>query len=270
MNKRLHQGHFARKRFGQNFLTDDYIIDNIVTAIAPKAEDNLVEIGPGLGALTVPLAKYTHKLVAIEIDRDLAAKLDENAALQNKIQLIVSDAVKVDFQQLYSDKGTRLRIVGNLPYNISTPLLFHLFQFTDYISDMYFMLQKEVVKRLVASPDHKSYSRLSVMAQYYCQIIPLLDVPPSAFVPAPKIDSAVIQLTPHQPLPYVADNVKLLSQITTHAFNQRRKTLRNSLGTLFSVEELAALGIDANKRAENLTVAQYVQLANFYNRKKQN
>lgn len=270
MNKHVHQGHFARKRFGQNFLHDDYTIDSIVSAIAPKAQDNLIEIGPGLGSLTVPLSKRTDHLTVIEIDRDLAARLKENADLKNRINVIESDVMKVDFRQLLNNEAETLRVVGNLPYNISTPLLFYLFQFRPYISDMYFMLQKEVVSRLVATPNHKSYGRLAVIAQYYCQIIPVLEVPPSAFTPAPKVNSAVVQLIPHNSLPYSADNVKLLGQITRLAFNQRRKTLRNSLRALFSEEQLASLDIDANKRAENLAVSQYVQLANFYSRKRQN
>lgn len=264
MNKRVYEGHFARKRFGQNFLQDSYIIDSIISAITPKPGDAMVEIGPGLGALTLPITKHCDHLTLIEIDRDLAARLHMHPELEKKITLIEADAMKVNFSQLAKEQDRPLRVFGNLPYNISTSLLFHLFQFTTDIADMHFMLQKEVVNRLVAAPDHKAYGRLSVMAQYYCQIMPILDVPPSAFRPAPKVDSAVVRLIPHDPFPYPVKDIRLLSQITTMAFNQRRKTLRNSLGSLFSAPQLTSLGIDANKRAENVTVAQYVQLANFY------
>ena len=264
MNNRVHQGHFARKRFGQNFLHDNYIIESIVAAIQPKQGEALVEIGPGLAALTVPVSKLVDHLTVIEIDRDLASRLVENPFLQNKISVIEQDALNFDFNQLSDTLGQPLRVFGNLPYNISTPLMFHLFEYAPIITDMHFMLQKEVVKRLVAAPNSKDYGRLSVMAQYYCQIIPVLEVPPTSFKPAPKVDSAVVKLIPYKQKPYIVNDIKILSRITTEAFNQRRKTIRNSLGNLFTAEQIDELGIDPNLRAENLTVEQYCLLTNAW------
>ena len=264
MNNRVHQGHFARKRFGQNFLHDNYIIESIVAAIQPKQGEALVEIGPGLAALTVPVSKLVDHLTVIEIDRDLASRLVENPFLQNKISVIEQDALSFDFNQLSDRIGQPLRVFGNLPYNISTPLMFHLFEHASIITDMHFMLQKEVVTRLVAAPNSKDYGRLSVMAQYYCQIIPVLEVPPTSFKPAPKVDSAVVKLIPYKQKPYLVNDIKILSRITTEAFNQRRKTIRNSLGNLFTAEQIGELGIDPNLRAENLTVEQYCLLANTW------
>ena len=264
MNNRVHQGHFARKRFGQNFLHDNYIIESIVAAIQPKQGEALVEIGPGLAALTVPVSKLVDHLTVIEIDRDLASRLVENPFLQNKISVIEQDALSFDFNQLSDRLGQPLRVFGNLPYNISTPLMFHLFEYASIITDMHFMLQKEVVTRLVAAPNSKDYGRLSVIAQYYCQIIPVLEVPPTSFKPAPKVDSAVVKLIPYKQKPYLVNDIKVLSRITTEAFNQRRKTIRNSLGNLFTAEQIGELGIDPNLRAENLTVEQYCLLANTW------
>lgn len=266
MNNRMHQGHFARKRFGQNFLNDENVIENIVAAIQPKKDQALVEIGPGLAALTLPVSQYVDHLTVIEIDRDLATRLLENPFLKDKVNVIQQDAMTVDFTALANQMNQPLRVFGNLPYNISTPLMFHLFQFTHAICDMHFMLQKEVVNRLVAAPNSKAYGRLSVMAQYYCQIIPVLEVPPYAFKPAPKVDSAVVKLIPHKSLPHPVNDVRALSRITTEAFNQRRKTIRNSLSNIFSAESLTNLGIDLDARAENLSVQQYCQLANAYSK----
>ncbi|MWN05047.1 16S rRNA (adenine(1518)-N(6)/adenine(1519)-N(6))-dimethyltransferase RsmA [Gilliamella sp. Pas-s95] len=264
MNNRVHQGHFARKRFGQNFLHDDYIIESIVAAIQPKTDQALVEIGPGLAALTVPVSKYVDRLTVIEIDRDLASRLIENPFLHNKLTVIEQDALTFDFNLLAKQLDKPLRVFGNLPYNISTPLMFHLFEHANIITDMHFMLQKEVVTRLVAAPNSKDYGRLSVMAQYYCQIIPVLEVPPTSFKPAPKVDSAVVRLVPYKEKPYLVNDIKTLSRVTTEAFNQRRKTIRNSLSNMFTVEQLVELNIDPNLRAENLTVQQYCQLANAW------
>ena len=264
MNNRVHQGHFARKRFGQNFLHDDYIIESIVAAIQPKADQALVEIGPGLAALTVPVSKYVDHLTVVEIDRDLASRLIDNPLLNNKLTVIEQDALTFDFNVLKQQLGKPLRVFGNLPYNISTPLMFHLFEYANIITDMHFMLQKEVVTRLVAAPNSKDYGRLSVMAQYFCQIIPVLEVPPTSFKPAPKVDSAVVKLIPYKEKPYQVNDVKILSRVTTEAFNQRRKTIRNSLSNMFTVEQLVELNIDPNLRAENITVQQYCQLANTW------
>ncbi|MBE2898357.1 16S rRNA (adenine(1518)-N(6)/adenine(1519)-N(6))-dimethyltransferase RsmA [Pasteurellaceae bacterium 20609_3] len=263
MNGKTHLGHTARKRFGQNFLHDSHVIGNIVAAIAPKSGQALVEIGPGLGALTEPVCEQTDKLTVIELDRDLAHRLRHHPFLNQKLNVIEQDAMQVDFTALCQQLGAPLRVFGNLPYNISTPLMFHLFSFTDAIADMHFMLQKEVVKRLAAAPNSKAYGRLSVMAQYYCQVIPVLEVPPSAFKPAPKVDSAVVRLIPHRTLPVVAKDTAWLNRVCAAAFGQRRKTLRNALGQLLSAEQLAGLGIDDNARAENVSVADFVRLANF-------
>ncbi len=263
MTNRVHQGHLARKRFGQNFLNDQFVIDSIVSAINPQNGQAMVEIGPGLGALTEPVGDRIDKLTVIELDRDLAARLQTHPFLAPKLTIYQQDAMTMNFGELSETLGQPLRVFGNLPYNISTPLMFHLFTYTNAIADMHFMLQKEVVNRLVAGPNSKAYGRLSVMAQYYCQVIPVLEVPPTAFTPAPKVDSAVVRLVPHAVMPHPVKDLRILSRITTEAFNQRRKTIRNSLGNLFSVETLIELGIDPAMRAENISVAQYCQLANY-------
>lgn len=263
MNNRVHQGHLARKRFGQNFLNDQFVIDSIVSAINPLKNQAMVEIGPGLGALTEPVGERLDKLTVIELDRDLAARLQTHPFLAPKLTIFQQDAMTMDFGKLSEEMGQPLRVFGNLPYNISTPLMFHLFSYATAIADMHFMLQKEVVNRLVAGPDSKAYGRLTVMAQYYCQVIPVLEVPPSAFTPAPKVESAVVRLVPHATLPHPVKDIRVLSRLTTEAFNQRRKTIRNSLGNVFTAEVLNELGIDPAKRAENVSVAQYCQLANY-------
>lgn len=263
MNNKVHQGHHARKRFGQNFLTDQFIIDSIVNAMNPLVGQAIVEIGPGLGALTEPVGERMDKMTVVELDRDLAARLHVHPKLKDKLTIIQQDAMTVDFGQIAKEHGQSLRVFGNLPYNISTPLMFHLFSYTNAIADMNFMLQKEVVNRLVAGPGTKAYGRLSVMAQYYCQVIPILEVPPTAFTPAPKVDSAIVRLIPHKNIPYPVQDIRILAQITTQAFNQRRKTLRNSLGNIFSVEQLTKLGVDPSTRAENISVEQYCKMANW-------
>lgn len=263
MNSRVHQGHFARKRFGQNFLNDPYIIESIVNAIHPQKGEVVVEIGPGLAALTEPVGERLDAMTVIEIDRDLAARLQTHPFLGPKLTIFQQDAMAFDFAAYAAEKGQSLRVFGNLPYNISTPLMFHLFSYMGAIKDMHFMLQKEVVNRLVAGPGSKAYGRLSVMAQYYCQVIPVLEVPPESFTPAPKVDSAVVRLMPYQQIPHPVEDIRALSRITTEAFGKRRKTLRNSLGHLFSAEVLAELNIDPTLRAENISVKQYCQLANW-------
>ncbi len=234
MNDKTHLGHTARKRFGQNFLHDDYIIDSIVAAIAPQADDNIVEIGPGLGALTEPVAAKVNCLNVVELDRDLAIRLEQHPILSKKLKITQADAMQFDFGQL-AQEGKQLRVFGNLPYNISTPLMFHLFEYANKIKDMHFMLQKEVVNRLCAGPNSKAYGRLTVMAQYYCRIIPVLEVPPTAFKPAPKVDSAVVRLEPYDTPPFIANSMKTLNQVCSMAFNQRRKTIRNCLRDILSV-----------------------------------
>ena len=268
MNSKKHLGHTARKRFGQNFLHDTHVIQNIVAAICPQKDQFLLEIGPGLGALTEPVAEQIDRLTVLELDRDLAERLRHHPFLHQKLNVIETDAMLFDFAQLYAseklaEEQQKIRVFGNLPYNISTPLMFHLFKFCDIIQDMHFMLQKEVVKRLCAAPNSKAYGRLTIMTQYFCQVMPVLEVPPSAFKPAPKVDSAVVRLIPHQQLPHAVKDLYWLNRVTAQAFNQRRKTLRNALSTLISPENLTALSIDLNARAENLSIADYARLADW-------
>ena len=267
-NDKVHQGHTARKRFGQNFLHDHYVIDSIVAAINPGQNETLVEIGPGLGALTEPVADSIAQLHVVELDRDLAERLRHHPKLQSKLVIHEADAMKFDFTSL-KEEGKPLRIFGNLPYNISTPLMFHLFSFSGLIQDMHFMLQKEVVDLLAAGPGSKTYGKLSVMAQYYCQIIPVLHVGPGSFKPAPKVDSAVVRLVPHKERPVNATSVSDLHRVCTEAFNQRRKTIRNNMGNFITAEELTALGIDPNLRPENLTLTQFVTIANWLSEHKE-
>lgn len=253
--------HRARKRFGQNFLTDRGIIDRIVTAIAPAADDRLIEIGPGLGALTEPLLQECPQLTVIELDRDLAAKLQGWQQRYPGLTIVEKDALKVDFEQ-FAPGPHSLRIVGNLPYNISTPLLFHLLSYQQLIRDMHFMLQKEVVQRLAASSGDPHYGRLGIMVQYHCEVVPLIDVPPHSFRPAPKVDSMVVRLTPHRTPPWPCQAPQLLSRLVNVCFQQRRKTLRNSLRQWLDNEQLAELDIDLQARPETLHISDFVALAN--------
>ncbi len=262
---KTHLGHTARKRFGQNFLHDEYVIGNIVAAIAPKPGQNLLEIGPGLGALTDPVCEEVDALTVVELDRDLAKRLRHHPFHGQKLSIIEQDALTLDFSQvaqsLPEERG-KLRVFGNLPYNISTPLMFHLFSHAAYIADMHFMLQKEVVTRLAAGPGSKHYGRLSVMAQYYCAITPVLQVPPGAFKPPPKVDSAVVRLIPHERPPVEVESVELLESVCAEAFNQRRKTLRNGLKDLLTDTQISELGIDPGVRAEVLPLSDFAKLAN--------
>lgn len=257
----------ARKRFGQNFLIDASIIGQIVTAIAPSNEDALVEIGPGTGALTDLLRQFGSRLTIVELDRDLVELLEQRYGDQPELTIINADALQVDFSTLYDDE--KIRVVGNLPYNISTPLLFHLLKSRSCIRDMHFMLQKEVVQRLAAAPGSKDYGRLSVMVQYWCAVEPLIEVPPSAFRPAPKVTSAVVRLTPYaQPL-HPASNENRFQELVARAFQQRRKTLRNTLKSLNLAFPAAEETFDLTQRPEQLSVADFVQLANFLDQENQ-
>ncbi len=249
----------ARKRFGQNFLRDESIIRRIVAAIRPREDEQLLEIGPGRGALTSALLARHCKLLAVELDRDLVPLLQQQFGDNPNFSLQQGDALKLDLDALGFDKP--LRVVGNLPYNISTPLIFHLLTQAGRIDDMHFMLQKEVVERLAAGPGSKSYGRLGIMTQYFCAVESLFEVPPGAFIPAPKVQSAIVQLIPHKVLPHPARSLPLLEQVVRTAFNQRRKTLRNALQELISGEQITALGIDAGARPERLALADYVRIA---------
>ena len=262
---KTHLGHTARKRFGQNFLHDDYVIGQIVSAINPQHEQNLVEIGPGLGALTDPVCDEVEALTVIELDRDLAKRLREHPFNGDKLTVIEQDAMTMDFTELaktmpVKDKG--LRVFGNLPYNISTPLMFHLFSHAACVDDMHFMLQKEVVNRLAAGHGSKSYGRLSVMAQYYCKVMPVLNVPPGAFKPPPKVDSAVVRLIPHKTPPVDVVSVATLERGCAQEFNQRRKTIRNSLKESLTEAQISALGINPTVRAEVLSLQDFATIAN--------
>ncbi|RLV58434.1 16S rRNA (adenine(1518)-N(6)/adenine(1519)-N(6))-dimethyltransferase RsmA [Parashewanella curva] len=262
MSSKVHLGHTARKRFGQNFLTDTNIIDRIVSAISPDNEHVMVEIGPGLGALTEPVAEDVDKLNVVELDKDLVERLQQHPFLKDKLEIYQGDALKFDFEQL-AQPNKKMKVFGNLPYNISTPLMFHLFEFSSLIETMHFMLQKEVVLRLSASPGTKAYGRLTVMAQYYCQVVPVLEVPPGCFAPPPKVDSAVVRLLPYENKPYPCDDVEVLRKLTTQAFGMRRKTLRNNLKGTLNDDDFAKLDVDASLRAEQITVEQYVKMANY-------
>ncbi|MGB1091311.1 MAG: 16S rRNA (adenine(1518)-N(6)/adenine(1519)-N(6))-dimethyltransferase RsmA [Oceanobacter sp.] len=255
-------GHRARKRFGQNFLHDNHVIDKIVKSIRPSQQDCMVEIGPGMGALTEPLLEATGRLNVVELDRDLIPILRTKFFNYPDFHIHEGDALKFDFSTLPKE-GESLRIVGNLPYNISTPLIFHLLSHHELVHDMHFMLQKEVVDRLAAEPGTSDYGRLSIMAQYYCRVEPLFIVGPGAFNPPPKVDSAIVRLVPYDELPCPAGNIKTLERVVREAFSMRRKTLRNTLKQLIDSDKLEAIGINTSLRPEVLTLEQYVQIANL-------
>lgn len=249
------QGHIARKRFGQNFLCDQGVISDIVRAINPQPNEPLVEIGPGLGALTNPVVERSKHLTVIELDRDLAARLRK----RSELTVIESDVLKVDFGALSQEMhGAKLRVIGNLPYNISSPILFHLLGWADLVQDQHFMLQKEVVDRMVASPCNKDYSRLTVMLQWRYDMECVVEVPPESFTPPPKVDSAVVRMVPLSNPPDV--DAKLLEEMVAVAFSQRRKMLRNTLGKWIEERGLST-DFDLTRRAEEVPVSDYIQLA---------
>jgi 16S rRNA (adenine1518-N6/adenine1519-N6)-dimethyltransferase len=245
--------HQARKRFGQNFLVDLAVVDAIVRAIAPQREDVMIEIGPGLSALTAPLLDQLEKLTAIEIDRDLAARLRQRFSV-DRLTVVQADALQVDFTQF----GQALRIVGNLPYNISSPLLFALVECADQVHDQHFMLQREVVDRMVAQPGGSEYSRLSVMLQYRYQIHKLFDVAPEAFDPPPRVTSAIVRMIPRGAERLQALDEKLFATVVQRAFSQRRKMLRGVLGEWTALIPWEALGVLPTWRAEQVSVAGFV------------
>ncbi|MBW4934620.1 16S rRNA (adenine(1518)-N(6)/adenine(1519)-N(6))-dimethyltransferase RsmA [Marinobacter sp. F4206] len=255
-------GHQARKRFGQNFLHDPGVIERIVRAINPKPDDAIVEIGPGLGAITEEILAVNPRLQVVELDRDLIPVLRTKFFNYPEFRIHEADALKFDFSQLV-EGGNRLRIIGNLPYNISTPLIFHLLGQAGVVKDMHFMLQKEVVQRLAAVSGDNNYGRLGIMAQYFCKVQPLFEVGPGAFRPAPKVDSAIVRLVPHETLPHPAKDLGTLQAVVRSAFNARRKTLRKALGGMISVEQLQSLGINDGLRPENLSLADYVLIADL-------
>ncbi|WP_223668692.1 16S rRNA (adenine(1518)-N(6)/adenine(1519)-N(6))-dimethyltransferase RsmA [Kangiella shandongensis] len=257
------QGHQARKRFGQNFLSDDFYVSKIIESIAPQTDQHIVEIGPGLGAITQHLIQRAGMLDVIELDRDLIPRLENTFSHYANFKIHQSDALKFDFTQLQTDPEQPLRIVGNLPYNISTPLIFHLLKQRHVIQDMYFMLQKEVVERICASPGSKQYGRLSVMTQYYCQASMLFSVPPGAFSPPPKVESAIVCLQPYTNLPKAVSDADILAKIVTAAFNQRRKTIRNSLKQWLQPEDFEKVGLSGTERAERLSLDDFIHICRY-------
>lgn len=266
----------AKKHLGQNFLHDRSVIDRIVQAVNPKPGDRLVEIGPGQGALTFPLLDRHGQLTVIEFDRDLVAPLTEMAKQHGRLEVIHRDVLQVDFTALAArsdshadpDEATtsadgRIRLVGNLPYNLSSPILFHALDHAPAISDMVFMLQKEVVDRMAAGPGSKVYGRLSVMLQAYCNVSPLFIVPPEAFHPVPKVDSAVVRLVPRPAMEIAVVDRTLFANVVRDAFGQRRKTLRNALSRICDTAAMESTGISPQARAEQIPVQDFVRLANF-------
>jgi 16S rRNA (adenine1518-N6/adenine1519-N6)-dimethyltransferase len=253
--------HTARKRFGQNFLTDLMVIHRIVDSIAPLPGQLFIEIGPGQGALTQSLIASGMELHLVEIDRDLASRLEQQFLKQPDVHVHTGDALKMDFADL---SGRRpFRLVGNLPYNISTPLLFHVLKWSELISDMHFMLQREVVNRMAASPGSKAWGRLSIMCQYHCEIVPLFTVEADSFTPAPKVQSSIVRLIPHSEPPVHIDSKEDFDHLVIQAFSMRRKTLRNSLRGLLDTTLIESAGIDPGLRAEMLDLAQFAALSNL-------
>ena len=248
-----------RKRFGQHFLTDSATIEQIVGAIQPRDTETIVEVGPGRGAISDPLARLAGEFHAIELDRDLAAVIRKRFAQQSNVTIHEGDVLRFDFATL----GNELRIVGNLPYNISTPLLFRLVEFRQVIRDMHFMLQKEVVDRMAAPPGSKTYGRLSIMLGCHMEIVPLFDVPASAFDPPPKVTSTVVRLCPLPSDIFKISDHRKFSQLVAEAFSQRRKTLRNALKASATEDDLIAAGMDPQTRPEQATIENYVALANL-------
>ncbi|RKZ96211.1 MAG: 16S rRNA (adenine(1518)-N(6)/adenine(1519)-N(6))-dimethyltransferase [Gammaproteobacteria bacterium] len=260
--------HKARKRFGQNFLHDSNVIERIISSIAATSKQHIVEIGPGKGALTEHLVNMAGRLDVIELDRDLIPILEQRFSANEHFSIHNIDALKFDFSTLIESETGKLRLVGNLPYNISTPLIFHLLDNVSIVEDMHFMLQKEVVERLTASPDTKAYGRLSILVQYLCHAEQLFIVPPGAFNPVPKVDSAIVQLTPRNQRQKGEQlcnaDIKDLSFIAKTAFAQRRKTLRNNLKKILTAEQIAQCAIDPGRRAETLAISEFVALTNRY------
>jgi len=252
--------HVARKRFGQNFLTDKQVLSDIIDAIAPRKGETMVEIGPGLAAMTALLLKQLDHMHVVELDRDLVTRL-EKAYPRERLTVHSGDALKFDFGAIPVAEGQKLRVVGNLPYNISSPLLFHLADFAHLIEDQHFMLQKEVVERMVAEPGSKTYGRLSVMLQWRYDMSLMFIVPPTAFDPPPQVESAIVRMVPvKQQLPCDA---KRLEAVVAKAFSQRRKVIRNCVAGMFTEAQLVEAGIDPSVRPEAVSLAQYVALANL-------
>jgi 16S rRNA (adenine1518-N6/adenine1519-N6)-dimethyltransferase len=255
--------HSPRKRFGQNFLRDEAVIEAIASAIAPDKSHHLIEIGPGDGAMTQALVASGCRFDAIELDRDLRTRLLASFSTYDNFTLHSADALQFDFASLQQD-GQPLRVIGNLPYNISTPLLFKLLDYGPLIADMHFMLQLEVVQRLAAEPGNKSWGRLGVMAQFQCEVEQLFEVPPEAFFPPPKVQSAIIRLTPRQTPRWAQVDRESLAKVVSQAFSQRRKTLRNNFKNSLTDTQFEMAGIDPQARAETLTIDHFIALASIH------
>ena len=252
--------HIAKKKFGQNFLKDTSIINAIIQSINPVPDDLLIEIGPGLGALTKPLLEKTNHLLAIEVDRDIVAWM-ENEYSKKNITVLNEDILNFNFDQF----DQKVRIVGNLPYNISTPILFKCIDNITNIKDLHFMLQKEVVDRMIAVPSSSEYGRLSVMLQYYFVMEHLVHVPKESFDPEPKVESSFVRLIPYKHYPFVANNIEQFGRIVKEAFSQRRKTIRNTLKSFISENDFQKIDINPQLRAENLAVSDFVKISNYLN-----
>lgn len=250
-----------RKRFGQHFLHDRNVIAKILLAISPRPDDTLVEIGPGLGALTLPLMEHCGRLSAVELDRDLIASLENSAAGKGELRILQGNALKVDFHE-FVPPGGKIRLVGNLPYNISTPLLFHLLNQADVITDMHFMLQKEVTQRMAAAPGGKNYGRLTVMLAARCDVKPLFRIGAGAFTPPPRVESAFVRLRPYLQPPFEITDHERFALIVRHAFSQRRKTLRNALRGQVDESTIRAANLDPGARPETLHASEFARLAN--------
>lgn len=251
--------HRARKRFGQNFLTDRALVQRIVDTINPSAGDVILEIGPGQAAISGPLGDSEAELHLLEIDRDLAARLKLQFEPMGLAKVHQGDALAMDFSEIVGNRPFRL--VGNLPYNISTPLLFHVLQWHHLVTDMHFMLQQEVVKRMAAEPGSKAWGRLSVMCQYHCEVLPLFNVPPEAFTPQPRVQSMFVKLVPHRQRPVKIDDMAVFERLVSQAFSMRRKTLRNSLRGMLNSDQIESCDISAGARPETLSLEQFASLA---------
>ncbi len=254
--------HQPRKRFGQHFLHDHQVIERIIKAIDPKPGERLLEIGPGLGAISLPLLKKIGKLMAVELDRDVIPHLTRAAKELGELTIFQADALRFDYREV-AGAGDKLRLIGNLPYNISTPLLFHFLEQKECVKDMHFMLQKEVVERMAAGPGSKTFGRLSVMLQASAKVEHLFDIGREAFTPPPRVESSFVRLVPYETPPFQINDQKLFSQLVVSAFSQRRKTLRNSLKKLLNADQIASAGVDPTARPETLEPEQFAKLANL-------
>lgn len=261
MNKKIYNGHLIRDYLGQVFLVNKFFIKKIIYFFNPKSGENIVEIGPGLGALTFPILNKINNMTLIELDNDLAFFFLKNKKYRDKLNVIIKDASKVDYGLIAKKNNLPIRIIGNLPYYISIPLIFHLFNYIDCIQDMCFMFQKEVADRLLAKKDNKNYGFLSIITQYMCKVVKLIMVPSCAFIPEPKVDSMVVSLIPYKKNPYPICDIKCLCFIVKKAFSQRRKIIKNSLSGIFDLEDFKRFKINPNSRAENLSINDYCNLS---------